>query len=127
MNGPTIVFRDARWAVEVLEVNCDGKAIQPHAVEPAGISPMPTDTVADVALVYSLRSSEFIVCQELNEGTGKGRLVEYRLPADFTKIVVKYRIRLPSRGFSTEISTMTAYLRPLFPAGREPPEDQRRG
>jgi hypothetical protein len=121
------VFRDARWAVDVLDVNCDGKAVEAHEVQPAGVAPMPTEIVADATLVYSLRSSEFIVCRELDEAAGRSILVEYRLPADFTKVVIKYRIRIPGHGVSAEVCTMTAYLRPYFPAGREAPKDQRRG
>jgi hypothetical protein len=88
---------------------------------------MPTAQVDDATLIYSCRASEFIVCRKLDENARSGVLVEYRLPDDFNKIVVRYRLRLPEKGILKEIYTMTAYLRPYFPSGAEAEEDQRRG
>lgn len=114
-NSP--VYKDVWWAIDVVDVMCDGKTLSGVEVQPAGVQPMPLGNSGNGILVYCAPISDFVFWDGKRDAEKDPVLVEYRIPVFSNKIVIRYRVRLPNSGVSNKIYTVTSYLRPYFPSG----------
>jgi|SRR5664279_590182 hypothetical protein len=111
------VFRDCRWAIDVVEVRCDDKVIAGFPMGSSGIQSIQMVSSGGATLIYSCPISNFIVAKNVDLVGKTGDWVDFRVPEMTNKVVVRYRVRAPDAGVLSEIYTVTAYLRPYFPTG----------
>jgi hypothetical protein len=105
-------YVDYRLALEIIEIECDGKKLEPTLVDGflhLGYESYPsTDPqVVYMSRFYELRTAVF-------EGTklNPGKVWEYPISKDTKRVVVKYRVRYPNDGLS-DIITVISVAHPV--------------
>jgi hypothetical protein len=120
----TAVYRDFRWAIQILSIKCDGKEVDPRDIGPVGQMPIVLNASPAGTMIYSRIVSDLTVCA--NTGDVSAHLLEYKIPPLPQTIEIRYRVRIPNVSVEADTNVVTAYLSHLFPTGKLGPEDSRR-
>jgi len=115
----SVMYRDYRWAIDLIELKCDGRVVEPVVVSSVERPQLFIDKVPQGTVIYSFRVLDFIVCKEMTKHKEVCKLAQYRVPADTVTVELKYKIRRPDAEDDGAIMYMTARALRRFPSGVE--------